>query len=478
MNIAIVGGGQKCQDFLDLIETHAFRELKPRVVALADVNENSHCMLKARKSDIFVTTDYNDLLDREDIDLIVEMADSEEVFYDILNKKKKRVRAFNSKTAQLFWEVSRISNIEKETKQKLLKANSFYSVFINELLQEETMVISPSYEIQDVNEALLQKIGLQRDEVIGRFCFEVSHQQSIPCDGIQHPCPLRETLQNKKPSQATHIHLDKDGREIYYSISCYPILKDGEVEAVLEISKDITRDIKLQKMMMQQEKMASIGRLAAGVAHEINNPMTTILTTSMLIQEDLDPEDPMYQELQTISNESLRCRKIVASLLDFARQTEQVKKEQDINHIVSECIELIKKQAAFKDVGLEFDPADDLPLVAVDKDQIQQSLINLAMNGIEATDAGGKVKFSTRFNSKEQVVEITVSDTGHGIDPELKDRIFDPFFTTKENGTGLGMAIIHGLVEQHEGSIQVESTPGQGSSFTVKLPLGRMKEHE
>lgn len=478
MNIAIVGGGQKCLDFLDLIENHVFLELTPKVVALADVLKDSQCMIKARNSGMFVTTDYNDLLDREDIDLIIEMADSEEVFYDILNKKKQKVRAFNTKTAQLFWEVSRIADIQEETRQKLNKANSFYSVFINELLQEEAMVISPAYEIQDMNEAMLKKIGLQRSEVIGRSCFEVSHHQEVPCDGTKHPCPLRETLQYKKPSQATHVHLDKDGREIYYSISCYPIFREGAVEAVLEISKDISRDIRLQKMMMQQEKMASIGRLAAGVAHEINNPMTTILTTSMLIQEDLDPEDPMYQELQSISNESLRCRKIVASLLDFARQTEPVKKKQDLNRIVSESIELIRKQAAFKDVGLDDELAEELPLIYVDKDQIQQSLINLVMNGIEATEAGGAVKFSTRFNPKERMVEVIVSDTGHGIEPELKDKIFDPFFTTKENGTGLGMAIIHGLVEQHEGSIQVESVPGQGSSFTIRLPLERAEDHD
>ncbi len=107
--------------------------------------------------------------------------------------------------------------------------------------------------------------------------------------------------------------------------------------------------------------------------------MTTILTTAMLIQEDLDPKDPMYQELQTISNESLRCRKIVASLLDFARQTEPVKKKQDLNRVVSEGIELIRKQAAFKDVGLDYELAEELPLICVDKDQIQQSLINLAI---------------------------------------------------------------------------------------------------
>ena len=157
-----------------------------------------------------------------------------------------------------------------------------------------------------------------------------------------------EALETGRASLATHVHLDRNGKESFYSISCYPIYENGKVVAVVELSKDITKDINIQKTMMQQEKLASIGRLAAGVAHEINNPMTTILTTAMLMQEDLETENPMYGELQTISDETLRCRKIVSSLLDFARQSNPVKKFQDINDIIIESITLTESRLLFR----------------------------------------------------------------------------------------------------------------------------------
>jgi len=261
------------------------------------------------------------------------------------------------------------------------------------------------------------------------------------------------------------------------SISTYPIYEKEKLVGVAEISKDITKDIQLQKSMMQQQKLASVGRLAAGVAHEINNPMTTILTTAMLLQEDLDPDDPAYQELKTISDETLRCRKIVTSLLDFARQSKPIKKACDINKIIAETVTLTRKQAAFEDITIVTDLSEELPLVNVDKDQIQQAFINLSLNAIEAIGNGGKIIFTTRLSPGRDAVEIVVSDTGRGIPQEHLNTIFEPFFTTKETGTGLGMAITYGLIKQHGGTIEVESKVGKGTRFTVRLPINKEALH-
>jgi len=227
----------------------------------------------------------------------------------------------------------------------------------------------------------------------------------------------------------------------------------------------------IEKVMMQQEKLASIGRLSAGVAHEINNPLTTILTSAMLIQEDLCPDQSVCAELQIVISEALRCRKIVSSLLDFARRTTPTKKSCNINNIVNECITLTQKQAAFNDVKLEAELSERLPPIHVDKDQIQQALINLALNAIDVTDAGGVVTFTTVYIPEEHMIAITVSDTGEGISDENLNRVFDPFFTTKENGTGLGLAVTHGIIEQHNGTIEVNSISGQGTYFSIRLPI-------
>ena len=150
------------------------------------------------------------------------------------------------------------------------------------------MVIRADFRILDVNGTLTRRLGVRREELIGQFCYKVTHHQDYPCEGDQHPCPLVETLATGKPSKATHVHLDPYERKTFVSISCYPLIEDGQVYGAIEISRDITRDINLQKTMMRQEKLASIGRLSAGVAHEINNPLTTILTRTLLIQEDMD----------------------------------------------------------------------------------------------------------------------------------------------------------------------------------------------
>jgi len=471
MNIAVVGGGSRCKRLIEVIAQHEFQEIDPRVVAVADLKDDSPGFIKAKDSGLFVTHDYNDFFKRDDIDLIIELTGNMDIYNDILSKKKKTVRAIANRTAQLFWEISRISALQKKTSQELQETRARYKSVMNELIQEDVLVIDFNHRIVDINDGLLNKLGLRRETVIGRHCYEITHRQNQPCSGEHHPCPLVQTLKTEQPSQTTHVHLDKDDKEIYYSISTYPLREGGNIIGAIEISRDITDDINVQKAMMQQEKLASVGRLSAGVAHEINNPLTTILTTAMLIQEELDPQDPNYLDLETITKETLRCRKIVASLLDFARQSTPSRKKCDLNDIVRESVVLTQKQAAFSDLTLTCDLAKDMPPIHLDTGQIQQSIINLILNAIEATAAGGAISISTSYKPALQSIEITVSDTGEGISEDNIVKIFDPFYTTKDSGNGLGLAITHGIIEQHKGTIDVDSKLGRGTTFKIRLPL-------
>jgi len=477
MNIAVVGGGARCKRLIEVIQHHAFQEIDPKVVAVADLNEDAPGYVKAKNNGLFVTDDYNDFFIRDDIDLIIELTGNMDIYNDILSKKKKTVRAIANRTAQLFWEISRVSTLQKKTDQELKETRARYKMIINELIQEDVLVIAYDYKIMDINESLLNRLGLQRKDVIGRYCYEITHHQDLPCSGDHHPCPLIQTMETEKPSQTTHIHLNRDKKKIYYSISTYPLLENGDVIGAIEISRDITNDINVQKAMMQQEKLASVGRLSAGVAHEINNPLTTILTTAMLILEDLEPQDSNYQDLETITKETLRCRKIVASLLDFARQSTPTRKPCDINDVVNESVILTNKQAAYKDLALIYKPEADIPPVQIDKGQIQQSIINLIINAVEATEAGGSISISTTYRPNLETIEIAVSDTGEGISESDLVRIFDPFYTSKDNGSGLGLSITHGIIEQHNGVIDVDSRSGRGTTFTIKLPITAGKDH-
>jgi two-component system, NtrC family, sensor kinase len=355
--------------------------------------------------------------------------------------------------------------------QEYAENKAMREMVINELVNEDVLVIGADYRILDINAPMLSKLGVTREAVIGRFCYEITHHQDSPCSGEDHPCPLIQCFKTHKPSQTTHVHLDNQNREIFYSISCYPIFENGQATGAIELSRDITQEINEQKNLLQQNKLASIGRLAAGVAHEINNPLTTILTTAMLIQEDIEPENPMYMELGVIASETLRCRKIVTALLDFARQGKPLKKEHNIKELIEEVVLLTRKQAAFKDVSVESDCAADMQSVQMDKGQLQQALINLILNGIESTDSGGKVTVVSRIGADPKYAEIEIRDTGKGIPKEELDKIFDPFYTTKESGTGLGLAITSGIIAQHGGTITVSSQLEQGSIFIIRLPF-------
>ena len=473
LNIAVIGSGSKCEQILEHFEKQAFETLDPAIVAIVDTSTEPSAVTYAEDRGVFVTRDLHQVLQRKDIDLIVSLTDDKGISSAVLQGKRKKVVFLEDGAAQLFGELLFANARLAGTRDELARMTTLYGAVINAFFHEDVMLIGRDYGILDINETLLKKMGLTRASALAMHCYELSHNRDKPCDGKEHPCPLVECLGTGKASRATHIHRDKQDNLLYYSISCYPIFSDHVVQGVIEISKDITKDILLQKKLVEQQKLASVGQLAAGVAHEINNPLTTILTTALLIQEEMDREDPDYQELETIAKETLRCRKIVTSLLDFARQSKPSKAFHDINRIVQESMALTRKQAAFKDVAFEAVLSQPLPLIDIDKDQIQQCLINLAINAIEATDPGGKVRFTTRLVPEKQTIEIAVGDTGGGIPGVDLDRIFDPFYSSKETGTGLGLAITHGIIEQHQGSIEVESKEGEGATFRIHLPIGK-----
>jgi len=233
-----------------------------------------------------------------------------------------------------------------------------------------------------------------------------------------------------------------------------------------------------ESMLLQSEKQAGIGRLAAGVAHEINNPLTGVLTFTHMLLKRRDITDEVRADLETIARETERVRKIVKGLLDFARETKLEPEPTDINLLVKSAIGLVENQAIIKGITLKFLPGENIPVRTVDRNQLQSAILNIILNAFDATGPGGTITVSTNISvsagtEEKKGIEISISDTGCGIPPENLDKIFDPFFTTKEvgHGTGLGLAVTYGIVERHGGSIRVQSKVGKGSTFTIWLPL-------
>ncbi len=227
--------------------------------------------------------------------------------------------------------------------------------------------------------------------------------------------------------------------------------------------------------LLQSEKQASVGRLAAGVAHEINNPLTGVLTFTHLLLKRTDLDAGMREDLATIAAATERVRKIVKGLLDFARQSRLEPQGTDLNELIKGTIPLVANQALVKGVLFCFDAGADLPQRTLDRNQFQSVLLNIILNALDATPAGGHIDITTRLalSGGRRGLEIGIADTGQGIAPEHLERIFDPFFTTKEvgKGTGLGLSVSQGIVARHGGSIRVQSLVGKGSTFTIWLPL-------
>jgi two-component system NtrC family sensor kinase len=230
--------------------------------------------------------------------------------------------------------------------------------------------------------------------------------------------------------------------------------------------------VAMQARVAQSERLASLGMLAAGVAHEVNNPLGGILALSSLTVEDMRDDDPNRENLEEVIRQTERCRDIVKGLLDFSRQSKGHTELVDLNKVLEDTLFLLTKQALFFNIKLVQNLAPDLPRVMADGSQFQQVFMNILMNAVQAMGERGSIAIVTRRGTPD-CVEVSISDTGQGIPPDQIDRIFDPFFTTKASGkgTGLGLSIAYGIVNTHHGAISVRSEVGKGSTFTIRMPI-------
>ncbi len=234
-----------------------------------------------------------------------------------------------------------------------------------------------------------------------------------------------------------------------------------------------TRELQqVQDQLIRAGKMAALGELAAGVAHEINNPLTGVLTFSSLMLKKVDENHPWKKDLENIVQQTTRCRNIVKGLLDFARQRKPDKKESDVHTLINNTLLLLEKQAPFQNIQIIKDFHPDLPKLLIDADQIQQVFMNILLNAADAMGGNAGV-LTIQTALKDGKAEISFTDTGCGIPSEHLSKLFDPFFTTKQTGkgTGLGLAISYGIIQSHNGEIEVESQVGKGSTFRIKLPI-------
>jgi two-component system, NtrC family, sensor kinase len=334
-------------------------------------------------------------------------------------------------------------------------------------------VIDRQYRIQAWNRKReTGTLGVPREEAIGRIIFDVLHRQ--PREMLQ-----REFDEVFQSGRLQVFESSSQGDNRHYRITKIPMrLGDDEVTHLITIGEDITEWKQVQGQIATSEKLAAIGQLAAGVMHEINNPLATIGACIDAVSgrlEDAPSTDPGIAEyLGIMDSEVERCKRIVNQLLDLSRPKAGARTQQDVNRIVDETLLLLKHHDRFKHLVIQRRMAEGLPAVVASSDQLIQVFMALMLNAADAMNARGTLTVTTARNpQRADEVMIAFSDTGSGIPQADIQKIFEPFYTTKSQGrgTGLGLSICYGIVAEHRGRIEVDSTLGRGSTFTVYLPV-------
>lgn len=320
---------------------------------------------------------------------------------------------------------------------------------------------------QVVNPWTEQVVGIPREQMIGRTAADL-----FPPDAaaVIHAND-QETLRMGGRHVSEEI-VTIDGVEHIFVSERLPLTDyKGDMVGVCCVSQDQTHRRQLQQELVQTERLAAIGTLAAGVAHELNNPLSGILAFAQDLMLEAAEDDPAKADYELIVNETLRCRRIVRELLEFARQKTLKRRRVPLTELVARVLPLVERQASFHNIEFEVTLPDDLPPLRADPQQVQQILLNLVINARDAMEASGVIRIAGAATDGGHMVELSVSDSGCGIPEEQLETIFEPFHSTKgEQGHGLGLTAVHSVVERHGGRIEVESRVGAGTTFRVILP--------
>lgn len=301
-----------------------------------------------------------------------------------------------------------------------------------------------------------------------------SHEEELMTRNEELHKTMQELQKANKAIKELNMTLEKRVQERTQEL----VDMNAELIAEKERAEKALQDLKMaQVRLMQSAKMAAVGQLAGGIAHEINNPMGVILGFSQVIVKRVKEDDPLYKPIKSIERESMRCRKLVMNLLTFSRTGNQNMDKTDINTMIGEVLEIVGYQTKLRGIEIINSFGQDMPDILADKNQLQQVIMNLCTNAIDSIKNGRPGRLEIRTAKEEEDgycgAKIEIEDNGSGISEEVRERMFEPFFTTKEvgQGTGLGLSICYEIIQRHNGSIYVESEKGKGSKFTIRLPI-------
>jgi two-component system NtrC family sensor kinase len=491
LNVGLVARGSRC---LSIMRT--LRSIKPvhfqfKISGIAAVTKSIACYKYAGEMDIELFDNYLEMLFMDHLDFILELTGEPQILSDLVKHKPSTVGILDRQASMLLLDIATLYERVADKATEINLATSFASALL-EASPDGVMVIDRDFRIINCNDSPLITVGKGRESVLGKFCHEIIYDSQKHCDCHGRDCPAQETIRTRQPSRVLHENLSINGEAQVSQVTAYPIFNQMNeivqlVITVRDITKALSERIKKSTKIIkddlarfaQEDRLSSLGRLVASVCHEINNPITSIVTFNKLIlsylQEGKLPPDGsagFERYLDLSIREALRCGSIVNNLLTFARQKNVEAKDIDLIEVVQTIMMLTKHQLESSQIEYELDLPKAPFKVYGDSTQIQQCLMNLIFNAIESMPEGGKLTISGGPDDGENMIWLAVADNGHGIKPEDLPHIFEPFYTTKVDGkgVGLGLSMTYGIIRKHNGIIEVNSNPGKGTVFKIKLP--------
>lgn len=388
----------------------------------------------------------------------------------------------------------------------------------------EIMLLDRDYKILWANDNVARLSHLDKNAIAGNYCYKVTHGLNAPCQEPKDSCPIREVLRSKKAVTMLHTHFHESGKPLNFEITVYPASNEkGEVERFIHIGKDVTERMRMveelkeakqrlersnttleelvqkrteklkktneelrlkEEQLIQSGKMAAIGQLASGVAHEINNPLAVIMNNAQLIQRSIEKSkldgDDVREMIESIKRAVERGKRITQSLLEFSHVSSAAFAPVSVNEVIDKVLSLIEYEMSLENVSIKKNLQPDSPKILGDAQLLQQVFFNLIINAqwaIKQKSAreGGRITIESQYIPGDNFISVIVSDTGKGIPQDNLNRIFEAFFTTKPagKGTGLGLSIVYNIITKHKGLIKVSSEVDKGTSFKIALPIER-----
>ena len=354
-------------------------------------------------------------------------------------------------------------------RQELARTKLLLHTIINQM-QDDIILLDAGGRIIDLNDVNLERLGVTRREITGKPCWETLTGYGKFRDSREEFENFKRILRENTQNDFVDTQVDDQGRLQYHRIYAYPVFINGEGEMshIVVMRRDITQRTNMENRLQQSEKLAAIGELSTYIAHEIRNPLFAIAGFANSLMRSKSLDDAARDKAQVIIEESNRLDKILKSIVDFARPTDSMSGEMDVNRVVTETMDVMAIGFSQKGIAVSLELAPRPPKAKGDDEMLKQCLINLVKNAAEAMEDGGALSVATAFDGK--FITLTVADSGRGIPPEFLDQVFNPFFSTKGKGSGLGLAMTKKILDGIGGAVDLTSTVGKGTTVTLFIP--------